>query len=78
MDSRLLRLKQKDVAVNYKVNLSFQSNGDLYRQTNILKISLNLPAVCITHCPSVSSPLLLDSPAVAGYSVGAPGCSRKL
>lgn len=44
----------------------------------ILKISFNVPAVCITHCPFVSSPLLSGSPAVAGCSVSAPGCSRTL
>lgn len=72
----LLRLKQKDAALNSNVNLSIQwrsgphSYLPLFASSlNILKISVNVPAVCITHCPFVSSPLLSDFPGVAGYFV---------
>ncbi len=37
-----------------------------------------IPAACTTHCPLVSFPPPSDSPAAAGCSASALGCSRKL
>lgn len=68
-----------------KGRLTLSFTGLLHPKTSLNASTFHLkqrmilvPAACTAHCPFVSSPLPLDSPAVAGCSASDHGCSRRL